>query len=159
MALAFADGSDYLSAGAHAATAAEIKAFCVDAFPTSSRRSVLFERWEVLLEAIERVIKVETQWIDGSYVTKKEEPGDIDLVSHLDGETLDGLGPVERTLLLGLVAGQLSKVLHGCDSFFLPVYPPEHPARAAYEAALDYWSEWFGTDRAGEPKGYVELER
>lgn len=159
MALAFADGSDYLPAGRHRATAEEIKTFFVDAFPASISRPILFERWAVLLQAIERVVEVQAQWIDGSYVTKKPEPGDIDLVSHLDGETLDALPPVERALLRGLIAGQLSKQLHACDSFHIAIYPPGHPARGPYEAALAYWEEWFGTDRGGEPKGYVELDR
>src|SRR5437016_4245337 len=85
MALAFVEGSDYLPPGGHAATVSEIRAFFVDAFPSSTSRSNLFDRWAVLLEAIERIIHVDAQWIDGSYVTKKQDPGDIDLVSHLNG--------------------------------------------------------------------------
>jgi hypothetical protein len=158
MAIEFAPGEDYLPAGRHVASVAEIEAALVGGFPSSLRRPALFEQWRTLFQAIERIVEVRAQWIDGSFVTRKEEPGDIDLVSHLDGELLDALDPVEWMLLRGLIAGQVSKALHDCDSFFVAVYPEGHPARDAYERALAYWDAWFGADRAGRSKGYIELQ-
>jgi len=159
MSIQFADGSSTLAPGRHLATADEILDALVDAFPNSTSRVPIYAQWQTLLEAIERMIKVEEQWIDGSFVTKKENPGDIDLVSHVDGPTLEQLGPVDQMLLHGVLAGHQSRDLHLCDSFFIAIYPEGHPARPIYEQALSIWESIFGTDRGGDPKGFVELQR
>ncbi len=62
-------------------------------------------------------------------------------------------------LLTGVLAGHTSRDLHGCDSFYIASYPEDHPARAVYEAALSVWDSLFASDRAGNPKGYVEVSR
>ncbi len=153
------EGQDTLPPGRHKATADEIRAAFVEAFPSSARRGPLFDQWMIMCEAIERIVAIEAQWINGSYVTRKEEPGDIDFVSHVDGEAVEQLDPVDDALLKGLVAGEISKALHACDSFVIFIYPAGHPARGAYEGARKYWDTWFGRDRAGNPKGYVELSK
>jgi hypothetical protein len=159
MALNLEGESGSLPPGRHRATVEEIKRTLVDAFPGSQSRAVIFEQWSMLLAAIERIVSVEAQWIDGSFVTTKEDPGDVDILSHLAGEALEALDGVDWTLLRGLIAGPLSRDLHLCDSYWVAIYPEGHPARGEYERALAYWDDWFGKDRAGNAKGYVELER
>jgi hypothetical protein len=157
MALDFPPGSDTLPAGRHAATVDEVEAALVNAFPTSTRRRPLFESWKAVREAIRRVVAVETEWLDGSYVTRKLDPDDIDMVTHIDGGALDALDPADKALLRGLVSDKASQHLHGCDSYWCAVYPPTHPQHAVYRQAFDYWDKWFGQDRNGQPKGYVEV--
>ncbi len=149
--------SGYLPPGPNAATVDEVRQTFVDDFPTSVTRPVIFEHWKALVGAIKTILPIDAQWIDGSFVTSKENPGDVDLATFLDGPTLDSLGPVPATLLKGLVGGPISKELHECDSYFVSVYPVGHPGRAAYEAARAYWDQWFGHDRAGNRKGYIDL--
>jgi Family of unknown function (DUF6932) len=158
MAIGFPEGQDSLPPGRHKATQGEIEAALVDGFQESATRRRLFDQALELLEAIRKIVPVSALWIDGSFVTTKEHPGDIDLVSHLDGEALDALKPVDQMLLGGLVAGHWSRDLSGCDSFVVGVYPPGHNARGQYEAAASWWDSFFGNDRAGNAKGYVELE-
>src|SRR5437660_1174988 len=99
MSITFDPGSDRLSPGRHVAKLDEIRQVLVDAFPTSSTRGALYEQWRVLSEAIERFVPIITQWIDGSYVTTKNDPADIDVVSHVDGATIEALAAVDAMLL------------------------------------------------------------
>jgi hypothetical protein len=59
---------------ARVASVAEIEAALVGGFPSSLRRPALFEQWRTLFQAIEHIVEVRAQWIDGSFVTRKEEP-------------------------------------------------------------------------------------
>jgi hypothetical protein len=157
MALDFLPGSDVLPPGRHTATVDEVEAAFVDAFSNSTRRRPLFESWLAVREAITRIVTVETEWLDGSYVTAKDEPNDIDLVTHILGTSLDGLDAADQAMLRGLTSNKLSEALHGCDSYICPVYPPGHVHHGAYQAAFAYWDKWFSHDRNGQPKGYVEV--
>lgn len=157
MAIDFPADSDTLPPGRHVATLEEVEVALVDAFSRSMHRRPLFESWKAVREAIRRIVKVETEWIDGSYVTKKEEPNDIDLVTHIDGPALDGLDAADQAMLRGLVSADVSQYLHGCDSYICPVYPAGHPSYGLYQHAVQYWEKWFGHDRNGDPKGYLEV--
>lgn len=159
MPIAIPAGSDRLPAGRHEATEAEVEATFVNGFGSSTTRRPLFERWRLVTQAMERLVAVQTQWVDGSYVTTKDDPRDIDVVSHFKGDDLDQLDDVAKTLLEGLVAGHTSRDLHSCDSYLIVEYPNGHLARPAYEATLRYWDQLFGTHRDGDPKGYVEVRR
>lgn len=158
MPLAFPPGSDRLPPGRHLATQAEIEQTLVSDFAASVTRRPLFDQSTEMLEAIQSLVPVQRQWINGSFVTTKVDPNDIDLVSHIDGEAMDALKPLQRMLLQGLIAAHWSRDVSGCDSFSVAVYPKGHPARATYEKIAAWWDGFFGVDRAGQPKGYVELE-
>lgn len=157
MALEFPEGSDVLAAGRQTASIDEVEASLVAAFTTSKTRRSLFDSWLTIREAIRRLVQVDAEWIDGSYVTTKTDPEDIDVVTHIPGADLDALDPPARATLRGLISGAISQELHGCDSYVCAVYPPDHPLHAVYQANRDYWDKWFGHDRAGNPKGYVEI--
>lgn len=157
MVLELPEGSDLLPPGKHEATVDEVEAGFVTAFPSSVTRRPLFEQWISVREAISRLVAVEIEWIDGSYVTRKEDPNDIDLVSHLNGSELEQLDDPARTTLLGLVAGPVSQYLHACDSYLVAYYPDGHPARPVYRTAANYWEGVFSSTRNGNPKGFVEI--
>src|SRR5690242_7160692 len=102
MALELRPGEDRLDAGRHAVTFEEIREVFVDGFPGSATRAPLFESFSLVRAAIMRVVPIREQWIDGSFVTRKQDPVDIDLVTVFDGEQLDALDGPDRTLLKGL---------------------------------------------------------
>ena len=155
--LAFPDDQEALEPGRHPATIPEIEEALVTAFPSSARRRPLFESWRNVVAAIERVTPIKDHWLDGSFVTKKAEPTDIDCVSFFESATFDALGPVDHTLLKALLSAKVTVGLFGCDSYAVIEYPEDHPARGTYEAARTYWDGWLGHDRNGNAKGYVEV--
>jgi hypothetical protein len=156
MTVEFPNDQDRLPAGCHPVSTDEFKSLLVDAFPDSSSRPDLFERWLAVREGIRRIVPVQAEWINGSYVTRKQEPGDIDMIVFLDPE-IDQLDAADQTLLLGLVAKDVTKHLHGCHSFPVIAYPEGHPDHDAYVAAKETWSAFFGRDREGNPKGFLEI--
>ncbi len=157
MAIEFPAGESLLASGRHAATVEEVEAALVEDFPSSTRRRPLLERWLAVREAIRRIVQVETEWLDGSYVSREEEPGDIDMLSHFDAAEVDGLDDPSKAMLAGLVAGDVSRELHLCHSFVLVVYPEGHPAHGVYQQWRQYWEDLFGHDRSGQPKGFLEV--
>lgn len=157
LAIEFPDGESVLPPGRLQATIDEVRAALVDGFPNSVRRRPLFERWVALREAIRRIVEVDSDWLDGSYVTKKEEPNDIDMLTIVDEPAIEALDEASKTLLKGLVARELSRELHECHSFLLVSYPEGHPAHGVYQATRQYWENLFGHDRGGDPKGFLEI--
>lgn len=158
--ITFEPGSDRLPPGAHVATLGEIEETFVKGFPGSTTRAVVFRQLQILLEAVERIIPIQKQWIYGSFVTSKENPADIDIVSHFDGAAMDGLDPVDKMLVHGLISGHYTRDLHGVDSFSIVFYPERHPAREEYVKAINFWEDMLAHQgRTGEAKGYIELRR
>jgi len=155
---AFPPGSAYLDPGFHDATVADVESTLVNGFPTSNTRRDIFERWQQLRAAIAALVTLREQWLDGSYVTTKVDPGDADIVVHLDGAEVDNLAPVAEFTLQALVAGKTTQAAWRCDSYPLVEYPQGHPLRALFEAQRTYWADFFGTDRLGAPKGIVRVE-
>lgn len=159
MIIDFPEGETVLPPGRHPASIEDVKSLLVDGFPSSERRRPLFERWVAVREAIRRVTTVEAEWLDGSYVTRKEEPNDIDMLTFFEESAIESLDEASKALLRGLVAKELSRELHACHSFLLVVYPEGHPAHAVYQAGRQYWENHFGHDRSGQPKGFLEIEQ
>ena len=57
----------------------------VDAFDKESNRQELFENYTQYMNNFSSLISKDYfQWIDGSYVSNKKRPGDIDLVTVID---------------------------------------------------------------------------
>ena len=95
------------------------------------------------------------QLLDGSFITTKAAPGDIDLAVEvpLAGTTaahLQAALPIRE-----LLRGPEMKSLYKCDAYPIFSLPRDH---ADYESvtteAIRYWTKWFGA-RAGAPKGRV----
>jgi hypothetical protein len=158
MALEWSSEGDRLPAGRHVATIGEIEAFFVDAFPTSTRRRPLFESFKVMRVAITRVVPIREQWLNGSFVTDKLEPADIDVVTIVEGSEFDALDGSAQMLLKGLVHAKVTQYMHGCDSYLMAHYPAASSHRSTYDHAEAYWDGWFGVHRVdGRPKGYVQV--
>ncbi|UJP40818.1 DUF6932 family protein [Cellulomonas palmilytica] len=149
----------YLPVGRHVVTAEEFKQHFVDAFPESKTRARLHRRWERHLEALTSVIPVEAQWIDGSFVTGKVDPGDIDLVTFIDGPQYDALAPGLQSMVAALLAGKQTKAVWGMDSYPAFRYPQGHPAQPLADDGINEWHEFWQKQREqdGLVKGYLEV--
>ena len=145
----------YLTPGFHDWTHDEIKKNLVDSFQNSAGRETIFRGYLQLVIEITQLVDTAEQWLDGSYVTNKINPGDIDLVSIIDKDKVDCLDPDKQEQLMKLLAGPDTKITHHCDSYFVPKVPDNHPHKDSIDKALAYWENWFGTDRNGLPKGKV----
>lgn len=91
-------------------------------------------------------------WVDGSFVTEKPEPGEIDLLLRIRAHELnDSLN--KSRLLRWLISNDAKEKLK-CHVFLIPEYPAEHNQFSSSQARRDRWRHFFGTYRDNHtPKG------
>ena len=114
-------------------------------FNDSSRRVQLLAGLREALVAL-RDAGCRIAYIDGSFVTAKEEPGDFDVCWDADGVNVDALDPV----LLEFAEMRRSQK----ERFGGELFVSDWPADPAGTRFLDY----FQRDReTGEPKGIIAI--
>ena len=134
--------------GLHQCTIEEIQAQCVDAFPHSNSRPQLFTGLRALVQVLSTDGIPADLWIDGSFVTMKLHPGDIDVLLYVSADT--ALTNTQEARLAWLIdPGHAAQIRHdyGCDFYFMGVRDILEP----------YWRRQYGTDRSGNSKGIVVL--
>lgn len=148
----------YLEAGLHPMEAEDLEKEFVTPFPYSSTRKNVFEGFKKHSKELQEVINKYVQMIDGSFVTNKNDPGDIDLICFIDGDMLDAMDPADQAKIYTLLSGKATKLSHMCDAYFCPSYPENHPKYEYYRPQKKYWMGEFGFDRFDIAKGIVVLE-
>jgi hypothetical protein len=152
------NGHGYLEPGVHGLDPTEIEAQFVTSFPHSTTRKNILVGYKQYSHDIASLVGNCEQYLDGSFVTNKNDPGDIDLVMLLDATVVDALPNDEKLRLKELVAGPTTKAKYMCDAYFCPVYPAGHPMADASRAQRKYWLGEFGYDRNDIPKGIVHVK-
>jgi hypothetical protein len=74
------DAPPLLDAGVHHLTSHRLKQIAVDAFPGDARRAELFGKFLAWREQLRAAGITGTAWLDGSFLTEKYKPDDIDLI-------------------------------------------------------------------------------
>jgi hypothetical protein len=162
------DADGLLPPGRHVATLVEVEERFITAFSTSNSRTALWAGYLSHRAALTALVPVEAQWLDGSFVTAVNDPGDVDVVSIFDSSQFNALDPATRMAVGPLVAGGGSKVF-GCHSFFIASVPGAHAQFPDYlkrRASWDHlWSvinqkhpEYADARFATMTKGYVEIK-
>ncbi len=95
-------------------------------------------------------------WLDGSFLTEKINPKDIDFIAVVDSRVYDSGTAEQRAVLDGLVEGELWKPSFLCDTNVVYVDPPEYTGSTN---VLAYWERRFGFSvNDHTPKGIVIIE-
>lgn len=131
-----------LPEGVHSATLDEVR----ERFAGNERREQLLTGLVAALRLL-RAAGCRRIYINGSFVTAKEWPNDIDVCWDTEGVDADALDDVFFEFADGRAA---QKARFGCE--FFPAQAPEGVTGRAF-------LEFFQVDKqTGEPKGIVELE-
>ena len=131
-----------LPPGIHPATWDEI----VERYATNERRRQLLEGLRVAIESL-RAAGCARIYLDGSFVTEKDAPGDFDACWEVSGVEPALLDPV---LLDFTDRRAAQKARYGGELF---------PAQLAAEPGGTAFLDYFQRDRqTGEPKGIVALD-
>ena len=108
----------------HQTTLDEFQQVFVDAFPESETRQRLFDNYLGWIFDFQRdIFPYFTQWINGSFVTQKLNPNDIDFVTFLEGgifESMEKLKEMDRFW-------SFSNEDKGLDDNLLAVVEDQHP--------------------------------
>lgn len=140
--------------------AREFKSTFVDSFDEDSTRYDLFDKYLDHTENFkDKVTGNFNQWVNGSFVTNKKNPNDIDFVSLVDFPVAKEKEDIIRREFIRNDA--LKK--YGLDAYLLIVYSEDHKLRNLTKSDILYWNDWFTKSRKDKrgkryPKGYVELE-
>ena len=135
----------------------------VESFPSSSTRLTVYKCFVQWWMVANMIVPAATEWIDGSYVTAKVDPRDIDIVTFCDAEFLNSLsGNDEITAEF-----HLNKGPEHIDAYLIGVYPKEAPEYPLYQAELRQIGKWgFGrfwkktgneAYRTDQPKGFLRM--
>lgn len=148
-----------LPPGLHVIPEAALYTLTVESFATSTRRQPL---WDSLMEFCEDLRNdgmIPSQlWLNGSFLTEKIEPDDIDLIVEAD------LAVIDNSLANnGMAVDIANNIWHGgprcLHTFLLPIYPVIHAHFGAYVAARARWQrDWGHALLSRQPKGIAVLE-
>ena len=106
-------------------------------FKNSDRRKMLFQNYLSYIHNFKNQVSENFyQWIDGSFVTSKLNPNDIDIVAFLNADVYQ-----DKTSQLTDFQGIKLKTEQKLDCYFVKEHPTEHKN---YEIITHYDSvEWF----------------
>ena len=132
----------------------DVKTLCVTNFPTSRSRPAIMEGLEKALRLLhDHNISAEV-WLDGSFMTKKIDPADVDIVVAIHRDAFDGGTEVIKSVILHFDNSDYLKTLY-CDAYVLFMLPDtaDPILREAGEINRKYWIQKFGTSRGSDEKG------
>ena len=122
-----------------------------DTFVVNTRREHLFDAYLNFMEVLKsNHVNYLYQWINGSFVSKKLYPKDIDLVIFLDKDTYEKQIDTLRALKYN--------VRPEVDAYFVKVYPKDSDDFNIYtQSDILTWHHLFAKDRNNAAKGYVQI--
>lgn len=136
---------------------AEIEEIFVKPFPDSETRQLIFENYLDYLDDFQRLITRNfTHWLDGSFMSKKLNPNDIDFVSFIDYRVYEQ--KEEQIFRIVEKYGYMK-----LDNYISQIFPINHPRHAETEHFKGYWTELFSSSRRDpktniqSPRGFIEI--
>lgn len=147
----------YLEPGLHIIEKQELENSFVNGFPHSTTRRIIYDGYCQHFELLKDLVGNFEQFVDGSFASNKNDPGDIDMVIFVDATIMDSLSPDQQKEFERLVSGKETRDQYLCDAYFCPIYPDGHPSAGESRAQRKYWMGEFGYDRKDNPKGILHM--
>lgn len=137
-------------------TLPQFEAFFVDGLEDRQHRRRLFERYKDFLRDLKQALPMPFyQWICGSFITAKEMPGDIDLVTFLDYDAMARKAPAVNFFTQNAIE------IYRVDAHFSPVCKWNHRFHASAKQREEKWLELYSFSRQVEdirhPKGILKI--
>ena len=123
-------------------------------FSRSMTRQKLFDRYQAYNGYLSQFLPPCVQWIDGSFISRKLNPNDIDVLTFVDWQ----LYKQHRNVIDELRQWRFEQPKE-IDGYFIVVYPENHSKRILYESDRMQWLfQWSRTQSVPRRnKGIVEL--
>jgi hypothetical protein len=133
-----------------------IEEACVSSFDLSTTRKDLMAALQLVVEHLNANGIPGEIWLDGSFVTEKISPKDIDFILVADSRVYDEGTDEQREVLDGLTDGEMWKPPLHCDTNAAYIDPPEQQGTSN---VIDYWTNRFGLSLGDRtPKGIVVIK-
>jgi hypothetical protein len=152
------DGNCYpplLDIGLHPMSTQEIRELCVSdgRFVLSGTRSRIMDNLETLIEALRWIGICGYLWIDGSFLTEKIDPADVDLLLYLEDDAVQAFTSQQKSDVDWLLENAEIHKDYDCDSHVHVSFPVEHPSHSFGEYMHAYFLRLFGFDEFYQMKG------
>jgi hypothetical protein len=111
---------------------------------------------DALEQMIDRLDGDEVQgelWVDGSFLTQKIDPADVDVVFHCEAAFYDNAPKAQRDIIDTIHPGSYALV----DAYRFYQWPTGHLLWPFGRNRYDYWLGWFSHGRAGGDKGLAAI--
>lgn len=145
-----------LEVGRHPFTIEALRVACVDAFPKSKTRAEIMDRLCEVISVLEAAGVVGELWINGSFLTTKIDPADVDVVLRMEASAYDSASPETQAAVDWLNGNLIAS--HKVDSYVFFAWPKDHPLYWHGEYSYAYWMKQWGWSRRDVRKGFAELE-
>lgn len=139
----------------------KLRNLCVDGFPESTVRADIMAGFESIFERAINLNLTGHVWLDGSFVTQKVDPGDVDFIFLLPSHFMDQGTPEQGEFIEWLIANEDDpRKSFLCHTDVLLVYPENSPERFLTEQDKKHWeNQVYGFSvETHEPKGIVVIE-
>lgn len=158
-----------LPVGIHPCSSDEFQRRLVDDFPTSGTRGLIFDGFSTLRKECQAHQIEVKHWVDGSFVTSKLNPGDVDVVHFVAANDLDKLSDAGKAFVEQVLdGGKETKGSHLTDSYLVPIFTRGAPGHDQMLALIEEWRDFWGHTRPycpqpgmqpiQSPKGFLEME-
>lgn len=138
-----------LPAGIHDIELSNLDNLFVDNFANNTRRGHLVSQLRIFLTELSKVNAKFEIWLDGSFLTLKDEPDDIDLLIVFDKNQINALSVDEEIIINSLFHRATTKIRYDLDILL---------CRNDDEKNRSFWRGWFGFTRNEVPKGIARFE-
>ncbi|CCQ97451.1 conserved hypothetical protein [[Clostridium] ultunense Esp] len=150
-----------LTPGIHIYKMEEFEQQFVNEFPNSIRGPMIYDFFKNWIKLLLYVLPPRYVWLDGSYLTKKMEPNDIDLVVFYYPEDIIN---EQQADAIDQLVHRISRS-YACDAYIC--FSFEHWSKEQLGALQNqdhkimqtYWMGQFGFDQLRNPKGIVQLNQ
>lgn len=130
-------------------------------FQESLTRQKIHEQYIQYLKAFqEEITKDFVQWVDGSFISNKLNPKDIDFVTLIDYDVYKAKEKLIESKFRKFGFNNNFKMI---DAYAIKYYPIDHQKHKITDYDLVYWRNWFGETKKNRarkkfPKGFIELK-
>jgi hypothetical protein len=147
-----------LPVGFHRMTMKALRQLCVDGFPLSERRPALMVGLEKVVGKLTESNINGDLWIDGSFLTKKIEPDDVDFTLRLDSVLCDKMTEDQFRTIQLVNSPTYLKASYQCHGFVWITYPEDDQRYWEGEWQRAYWIRQWGFSRGQDKKGIALIK-
>lgn len=160
-----ADGYRVLPVGRYTVPMSDVSRHFIEGRPDQEHRARLWRDFEEFTRGqLKSGLKALSFWLDGSFISGKSYPNDIDFTTIVDGLASQPIGLYDSYLNCGPAwqkkpHPELGRTL-AIDAYAIVKGSDGDPAHAAYLSGRGYWDDWWQRSRATSEelsKGYLEV--
>lgn len=149
------DSPPLLGPGRHRLTLEGLRALCV-VQGGSIDRFTIFIALNALIKSLQRLLIPCEIWVDGSFVTEKYSPADVDISIMIESEAFDRLS-LEAKEFVSEIAHADAKFQGYVDAYVCIVFPKGSVERGL-DSPEDYARLWGVEHSERHLKGFIVLE-